>query len=70
MNALFMVVGAMAAAGLLAVGLTIPMLFLVAALCNAAVAVFIYRLVPEFLTRFLVWLFNHTVDRFRSGRRS
>jgi MFS family permease len=70
MNALFMVVGAMAAAGLLAVGLTIPMLFLVAALCNAAVAVFIYRLVPEFLARFLVWMLNRTVDRFRSGRRS
>jgi hypothetical protein len=46
------------------------MLFLVAALCNAAVAVFIYRLVPEFLARFLVWMLNRTVDRFRSGRRS
>ena len=34
-------------------GLSIPMLFAVAAICNAAVAVFIYGLVPEFLLRFL-----------------
>ena len=32
MNALFMVVGALGAAGLLAAGLTIPMLFAVAAI--------------------------------------
>ena len=43
-NALFMVVGAGAAAGLLSVGLSIPVLFGVAALCNAAVAFYIYRL--------------------------
>jgi len=55
-NALFMVVGALAAALLLSSGLTIPALFATAALCNAAVAVYIYGLVPEFLVRFLVWL--------------
>ena len=63
MNALFMVAGAGAAAGLLASGLSIPALFAVAALCNAAVAVYIYRLVPEFLLRFVVWLLVHTVYR-------
>jgi 1-acyl-sn-glycerol-3-phosphate acyltransferase len=62
-NALFMVVGAGAAAGLLAGGLSIPALFAVAALSNAAVAVYIFRLVPEFLLRFLVWLLVHTVYR-------
>ena len=62
-NALFMVVGAGAAAGLLASGLSIPALFGVAALCNAAVAVFIYGLVPEFLVRFIVWLLVHSVYR-------
>ena len=56
MNALFMVVGAAAAAGLLGAGLSIPVLFAVAAVCNAAVALFIYGLVPEFLLRFLAWL--------------
>jgi len=55
-NALFMVVGALAAALLLSSGLTIPALFAAAALCNAAVAVYIYGLVPEFLVRFLVWM--------------
>jgi 1-acyl-sn-glycerol-3-phosphate acyltransferase len=60
MNALFMVVGAGAAAGLLGAGLSIPTLFIVAAICNAAVALFIYGLVPEFLLRFIAWLLIHT----------
>ncbi|HEX5392155.1 MAG TPA: MFS transporter [Rhodocyclaceae bacterium] len=63
MNALFMVVGAGAAAGLLSAGLTIPTLFGVAAVCNAAVALYIYKLVPEFLLRFIVWLLVHSVYR-------
>ena len=62
-NALFMVVGAMAAAALLASGLSIPALFGIAALCNALVAIYIYRLVPEFLIRFVVWLLVHTIYR-------
>jgi len=66
LNALFMVVGALAAGGLLSAGLTIPMLFGVAALMNAAVAIYIYRLVPEFLLRFIVWLLIHTVYRLRT----
>jgi 1-acyl-sn-glycerol-3-phosphate acyltransferase len=68
MNALFMVVGALAAAGMLAAGLTIPTLFAVAAICNAAVALFIYGLVPEFLLRFIVWMLIHTVYRLRVGK--
>jgi 1-acyl-sn-glycerol-3-phosphate acyltransferase len=63
MNALFMVVGAGAAAGLLSTGLSIPALFGVAAICNAAVALYIYKLVPEFLVRFVVWLLIHSVYR-------
>ena len=63
MNALFMVVGAVAAAGLLSAGLSIPALFGVAAICNAAVAIYIYKLVPEFLLRFIVWILVHTVYR-------
>jgi len=65
MNALFMVVGALCAAGMLAAGLSIPMLFAVAAICNAAVALFIYGLVPEFLLRFIIWMLIHTVYRLR-----
>lgn len=63
MNALFMVVGAGAAAGLLSTGLSIPALFGVAALCNAAVALFIFKLVPEFLLRFVVWMLVHSIYR-------
>ncbi len=62
-NALFMVVGALAAAGLLSAGLSIPDLFAVAAVCNAAVAIYIYKLVPEFLVRFVVWMLIHSVYR-------
>jgi 1-acyl-sn-glycerol-3-phosphate acyltransferase len=65
LNALFMVAGALGAAALLGAGLSIPHLFLVAALLNALVAVYIYTLVPEFLQRFLVWLLVHTVYRLQ-----
>ncbi|MBI2306963.1 MAG: MFS transporter [Rhodocyclales bacterium] len=63
LNALFMVVGALGAAALLGAGLSIPALFAVAAVCNAAVALYIYGLVPEFLLRFLAWLLIHTFYR-------
>jgi len=65
LNALFMVVGAVAAAGLLGAGLSIPALFAVSAVCNAVVAVYIYGLVPEFLLRFLAWLLIHSIYRVR-----
>jgi len=45
------------------VGYSIPELFLVTALMNAAVALYIYGLVPEFLMRFLAWLLIHTFYR-------
>jgi hypothetical protein len=66
LNALFMVVGSLAAAGLLGDGLTIPALFGVAALCNAAVALYIYSLVPEFMLRFVAWLLIHSFYRLRA----
>ncbi|MDH3647034.1 MAG: MFS transporter [Gammaproteobacteria bacterium] len=62
LNALFMVIAALASILLLR-SLSIPQLFLVLALCNAAVAVYIYTLVPEFLMRFIVWLLIHTIYR-------
>jgi 1-acyl-sn-glycerol-3-phosphate acyltransferase len=67
-NALFVVAAAGLAIGLLELGLTIPQLFLFASLLNAAVAIYIYTLVPEFLMRFLIWLLVHTVYRLdKSG---
>jgi hypothetical protein len=63
LNALFIVVSAGLAIGLLKAGLTIQELFLVTGLMNAAVAVFIFGLVPEFLMRFLAWMLIHTFYR-------
>ncbi len=65
LNALFMVVGSLAAAGLLGDGLSIPALFGVAGVCNAAVAIYIYSLVPEFMLRFIAWLLVHSVYRLQ-----
>ena len=65
LNALFMVAGALTAAGVLGAGLSIPALFGIAALLNAAVAVYIYGLVPEFLLRFVAWLLVKAVYRLR-----
>ncbi len=63
LNALFMVVASVMAAGLLAAGLSLPQLFLVTALLNALVAAYIFSLVPEFLMRFIAWLLIHSVYR-------
>jgi 1-acyl-sn-glycerol-3-phosphate acyltransferase len=65
LNALFIVASAIVAIALLRAGLTIPQLFLVVGVMNAAVAVYIYALVPEFLMRFLAWMLIHTVYRVR-----
>ena len=63
LNAAFIVAAALLAIGLFQAGLTIPQIFLVTALLNALVAIYIYTLVPEFLMRFLVWLLIHSVYR-------
>jgi 1-acyl-sn-glycerol-3-phosphate acyltransferase len=63
LNALFMVVASVMAAALLQAGLSLPQLYLVVGLLNAAVAVYIYTLVPEFLMRFIAWLLIHSVYR-------
>ena len=63
MNALFMIVAALMAMLLLRAGLSLPELFLVVGIMNAAVAAYIYTLVPEFLMRFICWLLIHTVYR-------
>ena len=70
LNALFIVVASIAAAALLSSGLTIPEVFLVAALMNAAVAAYIYFLVPEFLLRFAAWVVVHVLYRVRTSART
>ncbi len=67
LNAIFMVVASIMAAGLLSAGLTLPQLFLVVGIMNMAVAVYIFLLVPEFLMRFLVWMLIHTFYRVKKN---
>ncbi len=58
MNAFFMVCSAIVAVVVLKVlGLTISELFLITAVFSAVVSLYIFTLVPEFLMRFLVWIF-------------
>jgi 1-acyl-sn-glycerol-3-phosphate acyltransferase len=63
LNAGFMVVSSLMAVALLKAGLSLPELYLVVALMNAACAAYIYFLVPEFLMRFLCWLLIHSIYR-------
>jgi 1-acyl-sn-glycerol-3-phosphate acyltransferase len=63
LNALFMIVAALMSKALLDRGLTLPQLFLVVGIMNAAVAAYVYTLVPEFLMRFICWLLVHSVYR-------
>jgi 1-acyl-sn-glycerol-3-phosphate acyltransferase len=66
LNALFMVAAAGVAIFLLGRGFTIPQMFLVTALLNGVVAIYIFSLVPEFLIRFLAWLLIHTIHRVKA----
>ena len=66
-NALLMVLSAIFAILVLSAGFSISELFLMVAILNAVVAVYIYTLVPEFFMRFLVWLLIHSVYHVRSN---
>jgi len=46
-------------------GWSFPQVFLALAICTAAVAIYIFTMVPEFLMRFLVWLFIRLFYRIR-----
>ncbi len=64
LNAIFMV--ASAALGILllvVIELSIPEYFLVLALMNIIVAVYVYSQVPEFVLRFFIWALGHTLYR-------
>jgi 1-acyl-sn-glycerol-3-phosphate acyltransferase len=66
-NALFMVVATGMSLTLLnALHFSIPQVFLVAALLNAIVAIYIYTLVPEFLLRFVDWIGISLLYRIRT----
>jgi 1-acyl-sn-glycerol-3-phosphate acyltransferase len=63
LNALFMVAAALIGAFALDHGFTVLHVLLAAGLLNAAVAVYIYALVPEFLLRFAAWILAHSIYR-------
>jgi 1-acyl-sn-glycerol-3-phosphate acyltransferase len=63
LNALFMVVASLMLAWLFAQKLSVPTIFLILAGLNAAVATYIYGLLPEFLLRFIAWILSRTLYR-------
>jgi MFS family permease len=56
LNALFMVLAAGMAAGLLSMGLRLETLFLITAILNTVMGLYLYLLLPAFLRRFVLWL--------------
>jgi len=65
LNAGFMVLASVLAIGWFTRGFSIPQLFILAGVLNALVATYIYTLVPEFLMRFLIWVFVNIMYRIR-----
>ncbi len=64
MNALFMVASAIT--GIIVLGvldLSIPQFFMILAILNALVSIYIYRTIPEFAMRFIIWVLTHTMYR-------
>jgi len=65
LNALFMIVSAVAVGLLLKAGLTIPQVFLIVGIANAIVAAYIFMLVPEYLLRFIAFVVTRLIYRFK-----
>jgi 1-acyl-sn-glycerol-3-phosphate acyltransferase len=65
LNSLFMVASAFIVGALLKAGCTIPQIFLLTALVNVVVTVYIFLLVPEYLLRFAAWVLSRLVYRYR-----
>ena len=64
-NSFLMVGAAVMSMVLLNSGVSIPELFLIVAVLNAVVAVYIFSLLPEFLMRFLAWIIISVVYRLK-----
>ncbi len=63
LNALFMVVAGIFAIVVFALGNSIQSLFIITALMNAAVALYVFVRVPDFIVRFGAWLMVHSLYR-------
>ena len=64
-NGIFMAVGSILALLALSAGLNVAQLFLVIALMNAAITIYIFFVIPEFVMRFIVWILVHTMYRVK-----
>ncbi|HEX4918435.1 MAG TPA: MFS transporter [Limnobacter sp.] len=64
-NSVFMILAALLAMTLLMAGLELHNMLLVGALFNIFVCAVVFKTVPEFMARFVVFLLVHTVYRFR-----
>lgn len=65
LNAFFMVINAVIVISLFALGLTIPEILLTMSIFSAIVSIYIYRQVPEFFIRFVIWMLSHTMYRVK-----
>ena len=65
LNALLMVLSSFMLVGLLAAAVSIPGIFLILAVLNIAVAIYIYTVIPEFLLRFVAWCLANIMYRVR-----
>lgn len=65
-NALLMVVGALFCFAILEAGFSIPQLFVMLALINAGVGIYIFLLAPEFLMRFIIWIMISLLYRIKT----
>jgi hypothetical protein len=64
-NALFMVASAVMLIVFQQAGLTAPYIFVVLAAMNAAIALYIYLLIPEFMYRLVCWMLANVLYRLR-----
>jgi 1-acyl-sn-glycerol-3-phosphate acyltransferase len=65
LNAAFMIAASMMLGAIFSLGLTTRHVFLVVAILNAAVAAYIYTVIPEFLLRFASWMLANVLYRLR-----
>jgi hypothetical protein len=65
LNALFMVLSGVMAIVLIGFGFSVPEIILVTGILNIVVSLYIFKLVPEFIMRFMVWLVINLLYRIR-----
>ena len=70
LNSLFMVGSAIMAMALLSFGLSISDIFLIVGILNIAVSIYIFKLIPEFMIRFILWLLASTIYKISYKGRS